>query len=86
MDATWAFAKVSEQIEAKGLRHMVTERANNMAVVAGGAPKACDLTAILCPFTKEFWNRKAARRLSHVRWRWLKSQAVIPLAPAVKRQ
>ena len=52
-----------EQIEATGLRYMVTERANNMAVGSwrsgGGGGIAGDF---MRPFTKDFWNRKAARR------------------------
>ena len=52
-----------EQIEATGLRYMVTERANNMAVgswrsVGGGGIAG----NFMRPFTKDFWNRKAARR------------------------
>ena len=52
-----------EQIEATGLRYMVTERANNMAVGSwrsvGGGGIAGDF---MRPFTKDFWNRKAASR------------------------
>ena len=46
-----------EQIEATGLRYMVTERANNMAVGSwrgvGGGGISGDFMA---PFTKDFWN------------------------------
>lgn len=52
-----------EQIEATGLRYMVTERANNMAVGSwrgvGGGGISGDF---MRPFTKEFWNWKAAKR------------------------
>ena len=56
-----------EQIEATGLRYMVTERANNMAVgswrgVGGGAVSG----DFMRPFTKDFWNRKAARRRARI--------------------
>ena len=49
-----------EQIEATGLRYMVTERANNMAVggwrgVGGGGD-------FMAPFTKDFWNIKGRKR------------------------
>ena len=52
-----------EQIEATGLRYMVTERANNMAVGswrgAGGGGISGDFMA---PFTKDFWNIKGRKR------------------------
>ena len=52
-----------EQIEATGLRYMVTERANNMAVGSwrgvGGGGISGDLMA---PFTKDFWNIKGRKR------------------------
>lgn len=52
-----------EQIEATGLRYMVTERANNMAVGSwrgvGGGGISGDF---MRPLTKEFWNWKAAKR------------------------
>ena len=52
-----------EQIEATGLRYMVTERANNMAVGGwrgvGGGGISCDFMA---PFTKDFWNIKGRKR------------------------
>lgn len=52
-----------EQIEATGLRYMVTERANNMAVgswrgVGGGGISGDFMT----PFTKDFWNIKGRKR------------------------
>lgn len=51
-----------EQIEATGLRYMVTERANNMAVggwrgVGGGISGD-----FMAPFTKDFWNIKGRKR------------------------
>lgn len=52
-----------EQIEATGLRYMVTERANNMAVGSwrgvGGGGISGDFMA---PFTKDFWNIKGRKR------------------------
>ncbi len=52
-----------EQIEATGLRYMVTERANNMAVGGwrgvGGGGISGDFMA---PFTKDFWNIKGRKR------------------------
>lgn len=52
-----------EQIEATGLRYMVTERANNMAVDGwrgvGGGGISGDFMA---PFTKDFWNIKGRKR------------------------
>ena len=52
-----------EQIEATGLRYMVTERANNMAVGgwrgAGGGRPSCDFMA---HFTPDFWNIKGRKR------------------------
>ena len=52
-----------EQIEATGLRYMVTERANNMAVGGwrgvGGGGISGDFMA---PFTKYFWNIKGRKR------------------------
>lgn len=52
-----------EQIEATGLRYMVTERANNMAVGGwrgvGGGGISGDFMA---PFTKDFWNIKGSKR------------------------
>lgn len=53
-----------EQIEATGLRYMVTERANGMAVgswqgVGGGAGGGMDL---MTPFTRDFWNFKGRKR------------------------
>ena len=52
-----------EQIEATGLRYMVTERANNMAVGGwrgvGGVGISGDFMA---PFTKDFWNIKGRKR------------------------
>ena len=52
-----------EQIEATGLRYMVTERANNMAVGSWRGTGSSGFTGdFMRPFTKEFWNRKAARR------------------------
>ena len=52
-----------EQIEATGLRYMVTERANNMAVGGwrgvGGGGISGDFMA---PFTKDFWNIKGHKR------------------------
>ena len=52
-----------EQIEATGLRYMVTERANNMAVWGwrgvGGGGISGDFMA---PFTKDFWNIKGRKR------------------------
>ena len=51
------------QIEATGLRYMVTERANNMAVGGwrgvGGGGISGDFMA---PFTKDFWNIKGRKR------------------------
>ena len=51
-----------EQIEATGLRYMVTERANNMAVGSwrgiGGGGISGDFMA---PFTKDFWNIKGRK-------------------------
>lgn len=52
-----------EQIEATGLRYMVTERANNMAVggwrgVGGGGISG----DFMVPFTKDFWNIKGRKR------------------------
>ena len=52
-----------EQIEATGLRYMVTERANNMAVggwrgVGGGGISG----DFMPPFTKDFWNIKGRKR------------------------
>ena len=52
-----------EQIEATGLRYMVTERANNMAVggwrgVGGGGISG----GFMAPFTKDFWNIKGRKR------------------------
>lgn len=51
-----------EQIEATGLRYMVTERANNMAVGGwrgvGGGGISGDFMA---PFTKDFWNIKGRK-------------------------
>lgn len=52
-----------EQIEVTGLRYMVTERANNMAVGGwrgvGGGGISGDFMA---PFTKDFWNIKGRKR------------------------
>ena len=52
-----------EQIEATGLRYMVTARANNMAVGSwrgvGGGGISGDFMA---PFTKDFWNIKGRKR------------------------
>ena len=52
-----------EQIEATGLRYLVTERANNMAVGSwrgvGGGGISGDFMA---PFTKDFWNIKGRKR------------------------
>lgn len=52
-----------EQIEATGLRYMVTECANNMAVGGwrgvGGGGISGDFMA---PFTKDFWNIKGRKR------------------------
>lgn len=53
-----------EQIEATGMRYMATERVNNVATpcwqgVGGGGLFNGDL---MSPFTREFWNRKAAKR------------------------
>ena len=52
-----------EQTEATGLRYMVTERANNMAVGGwrgvGGGGISGDFMA---PFTKDFWNIKGRKR------------------------
>lgn len=52
-----------EQIEATGLRYMVTERANNMVVGGwrgvGGGGISGDFMA---PFTKDFWNIKGRKR------------------------
>ena len=52
-----------EQIEATGLRYMVTERANNMAGGGwrgvGGGGISGDFMA---PFTKDFWNIKGRKR------------------------
>ena len=52
-----------EQIEATGLRYMVTERANNMAVGGwrgvGGGGISGDFMA---PFTKDFRNIKGRKR------------------------
>ena len=52
-----------EQIEATGLRYMVTERANNLAVGSwrgvGGGGISGDFMA---PFTKDFWNIKGRKR------------------------
>ena len=52
-----------KQIEATGLRYMVTERANNMAVGGwrgvGGGGISGDFMA---PFTKDFWNIKGRKR------------------------
>lgn len=52
-----------EQIEATGLRYMVTERANNMAVGSwrgvGGGGISGDFMA---SFTKDFWNIKGRKR------------------------
>lgn len=52
-----------EQIEATGLRYMVTKRANNMAVGGwrgvGGGGISGDFMA---PFTKDFWNIKGRKR------------------------
>ena len=52
-----------EQIEATGLRYMVTERANNMAVGGwrgvGGGGISGDFMA---PFTKDLWNIKGRKR------------------------
>lgn len=42
---------------------MVTERANNMAVGSWRGTGSSGFTGdFMRPFTKEFWNRKAARR------------------------
>lgn len=56
--------KSMDEIEATGLRHRVTERANNMAVgswqgAGGGLGFVGDF---LAPFTKEFWNVKGRKR------------------------
>lgn len=52
-----------EQIEATGLRYMVTERANNMAVGGWRGVGGCGISGdFMAPFTKDFWNIKGRKR------------------------
>lgn len=52
-----------EQIEATGLRYRVTERANGMAVGSWqGTGSGVASGDFMRPFTRDFWNVKAARR------------------------
>lgn len=74
-----------EQIEATGLRYMVTERANNMAVGGwrgvGGGGISGDFMA---PFTKDFWNIKGRKR--RARTLEVLKLMVIPLVSVVMMQ
>ena len=52
-----------EQIEATGLRYMVTERANNMAVGGWRGVGSGGISGdFMAPFTKDFWNIKGRKR------------------------
>lgn len=58
-----------EQIEATGLRYRFTERVGNMTVGSwqgsgGNGVSGLDLMYV---FTKDFWNRKAAKRRARTR-------------------
>lgn len=59
-----------EQIEATGLRYMVTERANNMAVGSWRVPAAADLQAILCVLLQKSSGTGKRRGVAHVRWKY----------------
>lgn len=52
-----------EQIEATGMRYMVTERVNNVATARWRGTGSSGFTGdFMTPFTKEFWNVKGRKR------------------------